>query len=282
MYKRNVAYREASRAFTLIELLVVIAIIAILAAILFPVFAQAKAAAKRTASLSNIKQIALGFMQYQIDNDDMNPRATAYTGCFAGPSHGWDTEVQPYIGSKAVRDTGGNPGIFKSPTDSIGLYYNVNQSKRSYSVPFLQRAYSGTADSATDHVSYGSACGGWGGTETYDTTYFMAPPSKIEAPANTFMLTEYFSSINTLGTDLGTWVMGPFSDLSASPQRVEGQDASVDGSGNTYIAFKDLSSLIWNYTFFDGHSKALKPQATMGKGGDATNPMGMWTLKADD
>jgi len=50
-----------ARAFTLIELLVVIAIIAILAAILFPVFAQAKAAAKKSSDLSNHKQLALGF-----------------------------------------------------------------------------------------------------------------------------------------------------------------------------------------------------------------------------
>jgi len=58
------------RAFTLIELLVVIAIIAILAAILFPVFAQAKLAAKKTASISNMKQIALGSQMYLADNDD--------------------------------------------------------------------------------------------------------------------------------------------------------------------------------------------------------------------
>src|SRR5579872_4907586 len=57
------------KAFTLIELLVVIAIIAILAAILFPVFAQAKAAAKKTQALSNSKQLMLGYLMYIGDYD---------------------------------------------------------------------------------------------------------------------------------------------------------------------------------------------------------------------
>jgi prepilin-type N-terminal cleavage/methylation domain-containing protein/prepilin-type processing-associated H-X9-DG protein len=65
-----VAYGQVRRGFTLIELLVVIAIIAILAAILFPVFAQAKEAAKKTACLSNLKQIGLGAMMYAGDYDD--------------------------------------------------------------------------------------------------------------------------------------------------------------------------------------------------------------------
>jgi prepilin-type N-terminal cleavage/methylation domain-containing protein len=60
----------SKRAFTLIELLVVIAIIAILAAILFPVFAQAKVAAKKTADLSNLKQMGTASMIYTSDYDD--------------------------------------------------------------------------------------------------------------------------------------------------------------------------------------------------------------------
>ena len=64
---------QSRRAFTLIELLVVIAIIAILAAILFPVFAQAKAAAKQSVCLSNVKQLNLALVQYGTDNDDLFP-----------------------------------------------------------------------------------------------------------------------------------------------------------------------------------------------------------------
>jgi len=66
--------QSKARAFTLIELLVVIAIIAILAAILFPVFAQAKLAAKKTTDLSNLKQIGLGALMYSGDFDDFFPR----------------------------------------------------------------------------------------------------------------------------------------------------------------------------------------------------------------
>jgi prepilin-type N-terminal cleavage/methylation domain-containing protein len=62
------------KAFTLIELLVVIAIIAILAAILFPVFAQAKVSAKKAAAISNQKQIGLALIMYTTDYDDTYPR----------------------------------------------------------------------------------------------------------------------------------------------------------------------------------------------------------------
>ena len=65
--------RRRASGFTLIELLVVIAIIAILAAILFPVFAQAREAAKRTAHLSNVKQMGTAEMLYTSDNEDRFP-----------------------------------------------------------------------------------------------------------------------------------------------------------------------------------------------------------------
>jgi len=64
-----------TKAFTLIELLVVIAIIAILAAILFPVFAQAKLAAKKTQHISNYKQTGTAVLLYQGDHDDTFPQA---------------------------------------------------------------------------------------------------------------------------------------------------------------------------------------------------------------
>ena len=83
------------RAFTLIELLVVIAIIAILAAILFPVFAQARVAAKNTQVLSNAKQHGLAALMYAGDFDDMFPPVAGFTGGWTLPS--FMALINPYI-----------------------------------------------------------------------------------------------------------------------------------------------------------------------------------------
>lgn len=87
------------RAFTLIELLVVIAIIAILAAILFPVFAQAKVAAKKTAGISNQKQIGTSFQLYMADYDDRYPMRS---GCEL------NTSLNPALNDGVLRCGGAN------------------------------------------------------------------------------------------------------------------------------------------------------------------------------
>lgn len=82
------------RGFTLIELLVVIAIIAILAAILFPVFAQAKLAAKKSVALNSVKEIGLGMNLYVNDSDDTTPIVFTVNG--QGSVDVYQT-MQPYI-----------------------------------------------------------------------------------------------------------------------------------------------------------------------------------------
>jgi prepilin-type N-terminal cleavage/methylation domain-containing protein len=83
------ASRE-NKGFTLIELLVVIAIIVILAAILFPVFARARENARRASCSSNLKQLALGLLQYGQDYDEKYPLSWMYNQSQAQPSD-WNT-----------------------------------------------------------------------------------------------------------------------------------------------------------------------------------------------
>src|SRR5437762_2777004 len=94
--------RKNVNAFTLIELLVVIAIIAILAAILFPVFAQAREKARQASCQSNLKQMSLGAKMYSQDYDNQcMPCAEQYEvpGVPAGSTGWWPQLINPYIKS---------------------------------------------------------------------------------------------------------------------------------------------------------------------------------------
>ncbi|HEU4753946.1 MAG TPA: DUF1559 domain-containing protein [Armatimonadota bacterium] len=97
------------RGFTLIELLVVIAIIAILAAILFPVFAQAREAARKAACTSNMKQIGLALGSYATDYDGYMPPSQLPP---TGANVSWPTMLFPYVK---------NEGIFVCPSGEKGI-----------------------------------------------------------------------------------------------------------------------------------------------------------------
>lgn len=125
------------KAFTLIELLVVIAIIAILAAILFPVFTQAKNAAKKTQSISNLKQIALASLMYAVDYDDILPMS-AYVWIPTSPVPNSNPIIysvydalQPYMKNvqifvSASDEEGPNGQDWKARLEGIGFTNYIN------------------------------------------------------------------------------------------------------------------------------------------------------------
>jgi len=135
-----VSIRRRHEGFTLIELLVVIAIIAILAAILFPVFAQAREKARSSSCLSNQKQIGLAFSMYAQDYDETFPLGYDTINALR-----WEDLVKPYI-------KGGNVGgILTCPSASTRAYaYSMN--------PVLSATSMASAGKPADTVLTADAC----------------------------------------------------------------------------------------------------------------------------
>jgi prepilin-type N-terminal cleavage/methylation domain-containing protein/prepilin-type processing-associated H-X9-DG protein len=141
--------RRGRSAFTLIELLVVIAIIAILAAILFPVFAQAREKARQSSCTSNAKQIGTALLMYAQDYDEQYPSAF-YGFSASGTSLGWPVLAQPYIKNvqvfrcPSVPQITGNPPGSPFPVTYAYNYYiggnnNPNGGVMNYALPGINK-----------------------------------------------------------------------------------------------------------------------------------------------
>src|SRR5688500_16532858 len=113
------------RGFTLIELFVVIAIIGILAAILFPVFAQAKEAAKKTASISQMKQIGTATIIYTADYDDIFPLGLTYNGL---------TGLWRRTGGHAIPDGWLNTPAHRPEEDAVGVTNSTEPYRKNYDI----------------------------------------------------------------------------------------------------------------------------------------------------
>jgi prepilin-type N-terminal cleavage/methylation domain-containing protein/prepilin-type processing-associated H-X9-DG protein len=167
---------RARRAFTLIELLVVIAIIAILAAILFPVFAQARAAAYKAACTSNLKQISLAWRMYADDWDGATPGSTRKSGTSLAArtleelQQEWFMRpIQPYIK---------NQGVLHCPADS------VRNAERGVGAELLSIAN----DPRLPAISYGMNL--WLGGLQDDATYKGVNDQAITNPSATALLAD--------------------------------------------------------------------------------------------
>ncbi len=217
------------KAFTLIELLVVIAIIAILAAILFPVFAQAKEAAKKTSCLSNEKQIGVAAALYENDYDDTIP-LSGYQNTVLNSPTTWMYLLDPYVKSAypnaASLDTGKGYGIFQCPdyTPPPGS----NSPSHSYALNFN---YSPT------YITELNSVPGWQNTPVHAAT-------SLQAPSQVVFITESFGSrIFTNGNDVDDYTGTPAVQLQSQAVYLYGRIRHGGGE---------------NYGFNDSHSKYLK------------------------
>jgi prepilin-type N-terminal cleavage/methylation domain-containing protein len=254
------------RAFTLIELLVVIAIIAILAAILFPVFAQAKLAAKKASSLSNNKQIALAGLMYAEAYDDflplfMNGNYTDAVGLTNPTTHVADTWVwltQPYIKNLQLMVDPGR-GDYRNYFGSGPNAWWGNQNRYPmYGLNYVFVSPFLVPDGVNCNWAEGKS--GTAADEPAATVFFVG--SRVfEADKN-----RGFFGANAPG--MWEWI-APHANycIFYGPHPTEGANCAGDWCGASTLPRKYTASTAINYqdggtvTFLDGHAKYLKDSA---------------------
>jgi len=275
------------RAFTLIELLVVIAIIAILAAILFPVFAQAKTAAKASADLSNLKQQGLAVVMYSGDNDDVFCDANSDDNDSGNFTRTWVQKVTPYIKSLP---------IFQSPLDSRhdaavaswATTFSPDNFKNAIGLSYAPNSYVHSPGSAgiTSACSDTSPCTLGGVMNQDNNTARMYSPAtrsftSVTQPAGTVMLADLFSA-DTIKegccgfTNVSEWFSEAFlqirvpTDIGYDAFGWFGPEVIPNGQLKSTNAYPDgptggvsmTNGKVANFAFVDGHAKAMHPEAT--------------------
>lgn len=249
--------------FTLIELLVVIAIIAILAAILFPVFAQAKAAAKRTADVSNVKNIALGMIMYTGDDSDTLP--PVMQGFWDQPRYKlvlWKDSILPYIknGGKYMKPDGTSytgaenrdGGVFASPVYSgawAALPSNQGANEFGDTTTRFPRSYAINENAGINEGLSGSNHQGiWPWVEYWSW----------ETPTNKGAGGSMTSLDNPAGTILISGTRSPYPNTGAwyLCYGCGGGANDCDTTDSGVTAGRSVGNKLLNQAFFDGHVKA--------------------------
>jgi len=262
-------------AFTLIELLVVIAIIAILAAILFPVFAQAKLAAKATSALSNVKQDELAALMYQNDYDDTFVLGGAWnTGndpvCFGADTcaSSWVWLIQPY---QKNADIDNDP---MAPTVSVGAGWTKPAwisifSSVGYNYGGLSPYMAGTSNPFTQAVTTSSLA------TPASMPVFAGKDSASEMTTGTEYVYAYqFQPGVDNGPLLNNTIERPFCNENNYCLASWGVDMTSDEQGQIDTLLSDnimagartgrsalRAANEATYSFADGHAKRLSPGA---------------------
>jgi prepilin-type N-terminal cleavage/methylation domain-containing protein len=246
--------KRNNTAFTLIELLVVIAIIAILAAILFPVFTQAKVAAQRTVALSNAKQIALATEMYSNDNDDALMKS--YYG-FPPSGQQWPTI---YYDWRHALDSylSKSKGLLGDPTNQFKAESFWSRSYQDTTTPANNVFRPGNF--AVNGEIIGFANGDLNSPQW--TPSGLDSKSSIEEPSDTIMLVPNRSRWGDLRPRFGSKVMEPPTPT-VWCALTRGGSTSVGtcppaGQGAIHSVGKQIT-LIW----IDGHAKSASFTSTI-------------------
>ncbi|MDR3692742.1 MAG: prepilin-type N-terminal cleavage/methylation domain-containing protein [Fimbriimonas sp.] len=243
--------------FTLIELLVVIAIIAILAAILFPVFAQAKLAAKKAVDLSNIKQIGLAYFMYSNDNDAYMAQAYLWhseaTGQCAGDYYAyWPTKLMPYTKSDQVFLSPGNinkttiPSWWCPADNFANINWQTNTAQMSYNMNSAGEFWGGEWGIV---APFASKYGGWswnadGGLHWGLRWWDHDNESVVEQPSDMILIENGISLVTYDDYSTDYAMFRGYMPQTFSGKGGTSKDPSVTG------VFSKMDNLLW----FDGHA----------------------------